>query len=265
MSALKTFSYGGGQQSTAALVLAARDELGFRPDAFLFADPGDEYPETMTYLHEFAFPFAEAHGQRIEVLVRQRKDGSRETLRDRLEAGRMAIPVRRSKDGPPMSRSCTADFKIAVIEKWLKQHGATKGDPALVGLGISADELSRAHGEGEIDPLSPVQRRTYPLIRLGLTRADCQRIIEEAGLPIPPSSACTFCPMHNAERWRALKRNHPEQFEDACRIEEKLSANTSDGKPVYMTRRGIPLREVFSDDQLQLFGGDDCESGYCMT
>lgn len=260
---LRTFSYGGGVQSTACLVLAAQAELDF--PTFLFADPGSEHPDTLAYVAEVATPFATDHGIAVHTLIRKRRNGERETLRERLDQGSMAIPVRREKDGPPMSRSCTADFKIRVIEKWLKAAGATEEHPATVGLGISVDEMQRAGVEGGTDPRSPVQQRTYPLLALGFNRGDCEAIIRSAGLPVPRHSACTFCPFHGAEEWRKLKRGSPELFEEACALEEQMSGQTNDGRPVFLTRRGIPLRVIFADDQQTLFDGDDCESGYCMT
>lgn len=55
---LRSFSFGGGWQSTAALVLAARGVIDFR--TFLFANVGDdsENPETIEYVHQHAMPFA---------------------------------------------------------------------------------------------------------------------------------------------------------------------------------------------------------------
>lgn len=34
----------------------------------------------------------------------------------------------------------------------------------------------------------------YPLREWGLTRRDCGKMIADAGLPVPPKSACFFCP-----------------------------------------------------------------------
>src|SRR5947209_1941983 len=49
---LKVFSFGGGVQSTAALVLAARGEIDYQ--TFLFANVGgdSENPETLRYVRE---------------------------------------------------------------------------------------------------------------------------------------------------------------------------------------------------------------------
>jgi integrase/recombinase XerD len=89
----------------------------------------------------------------------------------------------------------TADFKVRVVAGELRRRGATVENPATVALGISVDEIERA--KPGIDPLAPYQRRVYPLLDLGLRRSDCQRIIAEAGLPVPGRSACWFCLIWN--------------------------------------------------------------------
>lgn len=267
---LRVVSYGGGVQSTALLCLAAAGRIDFR--TFLFSNVGDdsEHPATLDYVHTVAAPYAAGHGIDLHVLQRRRQRGERrgevETLWGRLmrpESRRLPIPVRMSS-GAPGTRSCTADFKIAVLGRWMRDHGATKDDPATVALGISVDEIQRA--KPGIDPLAPYQFRTYPLLDLGLHRQDCRRIIEEAGLPVPPKSACFFCPFHDKEAWRNLKRDTPDLFDRACQLEDTLNDRRAmRGKdPVWLTRAARPLRDAV-EDQLALSLDTGCESGWCMT
>lgn len=74
---VKAFSFGGGVQSMAALVLAATGELDYR--TFLMANVGDdsEHPGTIRYLHQHAIPYAEAHGLELVVLDRVMKRSGR--------------------------------------------------------------------------------------------------------------------------------------------------------------------------------------------
>lgn len=266
---LRSVSYGGGVQSTCLLVLAAQGRIDF--DLFLFANVGDdsEHPQTLRYVHETAVPYAAEHG--IELLelrripVRGVYQGQVETLWGRLTrpgSRSLPIPVRMS-NGAPGTRSCTSDFKVRVIGRELRRRGATLDRPAVVALGISVDELERA--KPGIDPRAAYQQRVYPLLDLGLRRSDCQRIIADAGLPVPGRSACWFCPLHDRESWRALKRNHPDLFAKACWLEGHLNQRRGElGKdPVWLTRHARPLAEVI-DDQLVL-DFDGCESGWCMT
>jgi hypothetical protein len=268
---LRTFSFGGGWQSTAALVLAARGELDFR--TFLFANVGEdsEHPATLAYIAEHAAPFAEAHGLALHEVRRVKRDGSTETLYGRLmKQGSRSIPIPvRMSNGAPGTRSCTADFKIRVIGKWLKAHGATRDHPATVGIGISVDEIHRANARR----VEPYERIVYPLLDLGVRRADCPRIIRSAGLPIPPKSSCWFCPFHRLTAWQDMRRDEPDLFAQACHLETTLNTRRADlGKdPVWLTRYNAPLAQVVPTDQ-PLFNLDDidpadgtCDSGWCFT
>jgi hypothetical protein len=266
-----TFSFGGGVQSVTALVLAATDRLDFR--TFLFANVGDdsEHPATLAYLETYAKPFAAAHGLELIELHRARRDGTRETLYGRLtkEGSRsLPIPVRMS-NGAPGTRSCTADFKIRVVGKWLKAHGATAQNPATVGIGISLDEIERANTRRQ----EPHENIVYPLLERGIRRADCYRIITRAGLPVPPKSACWFCPLHRPSAWTDMRREEPDLFDRSCRLEALLiERRAALGKdPVYFTRYGKPLDRAIPGGQLTLLDALDsdddalCDSGRCFT
>ncbi|WP_043264730.1 phosphoadenosine phosphosulfate reductase [Streptomyces sp. CT34] len=267
---LRAFSFGGGVQSVACLVLAAQGRIDF--DVFLFANVGEdsEDPRTIDYFRQHAAPYATAHGIRIEELQRIRRDGSTETLWGRLtkEGSRsLPIPVRMS-NGAPGTRSCTADFKIKVIGKRLKQLGASEDSPAVVGVGISLDEIQRANNRRS----EPYEQITYPLLDLGLRRTDCHRLIRSAGLPVPPKSACFFCPFHRPEAWREMRRTAPELFAKSCQLETLLNERRAKlGKdPVYLTRFGKPLDRAIPDgwDTLPFDEWDEtglCDSGRCFT
>jgi hypothetical protein len=265
---LRTFSFGGGWQSTAALVLAARGQIDFR--TFLFANVGadSENPGTLAYVQRYAVPFAAAHGLTLIELERRIGGGRRETIRQRIMTSggsRQTIPVFLT-NGKPGKRNCTYDFKVLVTGAWLKAHGATPEHPATVAMGISLDEIARVNTGRAM----PYERLAYPLLDLGIRRADCPGIIRSAGLPVPPKSSCDFCPMRKLPEWQNLRVNEPDRFERACQIEDTINAFLAGkGKPpVFLTRLGRPLREVFKGgDQLPLFDTDDegCDNGWCWT
>src|SRR2546421_7635546 len=125
---IKVFSYGGGVQSTAALVLAATGRIDYR--TFLFCNVGEdsEHPDTLRYVRAVAMPYATQKGIELEELHATRF-GQPETLYARLMRPdrSVGIPVRMS-NGAPGNRACTKDFKIMVVARWLRQHGATKDD-----------------------------------------------------------------------------------------------------------------------------------------
>lgn len=255
---IKAFSFGGGVQSTAALVLAATGRIDYQ--TFLFANVGDdsEYPETMRYLREIAIPYAEHHGLRLLELAKVRRDGSTETLWEKLQRTPRSIDIPvRMYNGAPGNRSCTADFKIKVVSKWMRQNGATKDAPGTVGIGISLDEHTRAK-PSQLDHIT----NAHPLIDLALNRQDCERVIREAGLPVPPKSSCFFCPFHAIPVWQDLYDNHPELFARSVALEKMLNERRASLglAPVWLTSRARPLDQVIDGshrDQLSLFSQDE--------
>lgn len=267
---LTTISYGGGVQSTAMLVLAAQGRLGYKVDAALFANVGDdsEHPETLRYFRTVAVPFAESHNISLRELYALTKDGKARTLYNLLlTENTPSIPIRLEPVGMPANRSCTNHFKVQVIAKYLKESGATPGNRATVCIGISTDEIHRADG-GKNKP--KYQHSVYPLIELGLSRADCQKVIIDAGLPLPRKSACFFCPYTRGNQWAEMKRDEPELFEKSCVIEDAINVKRkAQGKPAaYLSRLQAPLRTMpAAQDLLPLFGpdADTCDEGYCWT
>lgn len=102
MNDLRIFSYGGGVQSTAALVLAAQGRLNFR--RFWFANVGDdsEHPATLRYVRDVAQPFAEANGIEYRELRYTRRDGRQPTLYSEVMGNNRSIdiPMRMSNGAP---------------------------------------------------------------------------------------------------------------------------------------------------------------------
>lgn len=262
---IRVFSYGGGVQSTAALVLAAQKKIDF--PIFLFSNVGEdsEHPDTLRYVREIAMPYAEENG--IDLLEVSRP--GRTLYQELTETDRDLIPwqirMTKSKDryGEAMavSRTCTSDWKIKVLARVQKELGATKEDPAITGLGISLDEMQRMKTDSGI----AWQKLVYPLIDLRLDRQDCINIIAGAGLPIPPKSACWFCPHHSLSAWQRMRDEEPELFERAATLEEqKRAARVAGGKePVYFHRKLQPIIELtaVATDEFDFA----CESGFCMV
>ncbi|MEU6245813.1 phosphoadenosine phosphosulfate reductase [Streptomyces sp. NPDC047024] len=262
---LKVISHGGGVQSTALLALAAKGVINF--PTFLFSNVGNdsENPETLRYVRDVASPFAQQHGIALELLEKVRRDGRTETLWQRLhrpEKRSIPIPVRMA-NGAPGRRNCTADFKIKVISKWLRHHGATADTPATVGIGISVDEIHRANRRRA----EPNQIVSYPLLDLGLRREDCIRLIKEAELPVPPKSSCFFCPFRTVEEWRTRRATDPELFSKSEDLEKTINLRRAalGRDDVYLTRYGIPLGTAIQNSLSEDRDDGNCDSGWCMT
>ena len=265
---MNVFSYGGGVQSTAALVLAVQGKIDYH--TFLFCNVGldSENPATLTYVQEIVKPYALVNGIEL-VELQKRRNGELDTVYGRLtrpESRSIGIPIRMS-NGAPGNRTCTVDFKILVVARWTKQHGATKDAPATIGLGISLDEFQRMRSDSGIAH----ERLDYPLITLRLDRSACMEIIRQAGLPIPPKSSCWFCPFHSLRAWQEMRQEQPEMFMKAVALEQHINERRAKlGRDqVWFTDKCKPLDKVTTDlMQHSLFASeetDGCESGYCMV
>lgn len=273
---VRAVSYGGGVQSTALLVLAAEGVIDF--PLFVFSNVGDdaENPATMDYLAEHARPYAEAHGiDLVEVQRRHHRTGEkRSLLADVTGPGRSIIIPVRMANGAPGRRRCTPDYKLRVVARYLRDaHGATAGAPATVAVGFSTDEWERA----STSRAEAWEEKVFPLLDLGHDRTACANLIARAGLPVPPKSACWFCPFHKPSEWARMAREEPETFAASVRLERQLiDKRAALGKdPAYFTRFGRPLdqaigpmlnqgafdfAELDTDEDEQYRCGDVCDT-----
>tara|TARA_R100001530_G_C4291107_1_gene148031 strand:+ start:178 stop:975 length:798 start_codon:yes stop_codon:yes gene_type:complete len=263
----KYFSFGGGVQSTAAMVLAAQGEIDFK--TFLFADTGDEHPETYEYMENVHKPFMAKHGMELHVLKRVSKDGVERSIREEImnEPNLIPLPVRLTVPrkgkyrAPPLNRNCTGHWKIRVLEKHIRKEGATMHDPVMMGLGISYDEIHRMS-----DSKRRYQINDFPLVDGKISRAQCRTIVKDAGLPPAPRSACFYCPFHNNDYWLRLRREKPDLFEQVVDLEEEMSKRTFERFEAHSTFKTYgKMRDL--PDQQSLFedGPDTCETAHCFV
>ena len=278
---MKIFSFGGGVQSMAVLVLSVQGRLDFTE--FLFSNVGNdsENPKTLAYVENVAKPYAESHGLKIIEMSRERRLPTQpQTLLQEVYAEAKYVPIPLYLNGGgPQKRSCTGKWKIEVVDKYVRKHyGAAKNNRIEIGVGISVDEAHRMRTD---DPERfPYTIKTYPLIDLMMNRKNCVDVISAAGLAIPPKSSCFFCPFKRPSEFVHMEKEDPELFSKVVDIEnminEKLSQRDSRHSNRataygYLTSAGIPLIELVekSKQQIKIEGFDDdalhCESGYCMT
>jgi hypothetical protein len=263
---IRAISYGGGVQSTALIVLAARKEIDF--SVALFSNVGDdsEHPATLAYVRDVAMPYAAEHGIELLMLEKVLKSGEHDTLMKRIDRDERSIPIpMRLSGGKPGNRTCTAEFKINVIRKELVRRGATKTNIANLALGISLDEYQR------MKPARDARiRHLWPLIERRLSRADCINIISREGIPVPPKSSCYFCPFHTKAAWKRMLKEEPDLFAKSVALERKMNERRlSLGRDViWLTDSLRPLDEAITDDgQMDMFeDGATCDiGGYCHS
>jgi hypothetical protein len=146
-----------------------------------------------------------------------------------------------------LGRKCTFDFKIRPVLKKLRAIVRPKrgqATPAVVQwIGISADEASRMK-----DPREPWIAHRWPLVELGMTRADCLAWVKARGFQEPPRSACYYCPFHSDDEWLRVKAD-PASWEQAIAFDHELRSKFRDvdkslGMEVYLHESCKPLAEV---------------------
>jgi len=222
------WSYGGGRNSTAGIILTLMDDrfADLRENLrIVFADTGAEMPETLCYVRYFDKWLRENHGLRIEII--KSKYGS---LVDYCQQQRVS-PSRQI-------RWCTKQFKITPLYDWAINAGC---DLSLIGF-----DYGEAH-RADRKPQNNMERR-YPLIEAEIDLAGCMRIIKEAGLEAPRKSGCFCCPFARKSHWEDMRTYHPDLWELTLQIEENAEGYS---KGFYLKEK--PLREWIANPGLELF------------
>ena len=236
-------SYSGGIQSTALLVLAAQQRAKNAIAVFVNLMSA-ENPATIRYVEDVAARYCADHGiSLVSIDV--------DAVGDMLNNPTHPKPPFRTTSGGFSTRQCTNHWKIRPFRRALRAIMRARGvrvrrGAVQVALGISFDELERMS-----QPNVTYYQHVYPLIDLRLTRADCVSVIASAGLPIPPKSACWFCPYTPRARVQEIARAYPEVEHELIR----LDAIINDAR----ARAALPRLEIAPDGL-----GDAC-GGYCMT
>jgi len=264
---LRVISLGAGVQSTTMALMAAHGEIGPMPDCAIFADTQSEPESVYSHLRWLTSP---------NVLPFPVHIVTKGSLRDKIGKVRPqgawahqpipAFVVDRKGNGTPLNRDCTRDFKIAPIQKKVRELvGLTRKrtpDYPIVEqwIGISLDEAMRVRQSRH----AWITLR-YPLIERRMTRGDCLEWLKRHDYPMPPKSACTFCPFHSDKMWRDIKDNDPVAWNDAVAVDAKVRGAWQ-GKSIFLHRSLKPLAEVdlsTAEDhgQLNLFN-NECE-GMC--
>lgn len=248
-------SLGAGVQSSTMALMAAAGEITPMPKCAIFADTQAEPKSVYTWLdwleNQLPFPVHRVtHGNLWESELRVRR--SKKT--DKLYLDNNIPAFVKSPNGKIglLGRKCTSDFKIIPIQKEIrkmtgvKRHG--KGVlTAMMWIGISIDEAHRMK-PSRVDYIE----NTWPLIDFKMSRGDCLSWMEKRGFPIPPRSACVFCPFHDEYEWLRMSQKEPEEFERAIKFEKDLQVSASKQEVL----NGIP----FLYDSCQPLGSIDFQS-----
>jgi hypothetical protein len=215
--------YGGGVNSLAALIAMAR--RGIRPSLITFADTMGEKPGT--YAHRAVVDeWLEANGLPPITVVVKESPNVGDTSLEAECLRRETYPSRAFG----MS-GCAQRWKIEPQEKHLnhwppaqqllkdRRRPVRRPDRPIKILGYDDGEDHRAGFHQDAKLLY-----WYPLIEWGMDRDACVELIAEEGLPVPPKSACFFCPSSTKSEVLQLHREHPDLYARAVAMERRALA-----------------------------------------
>lgn len=188
----------GGKDSS-ALAVYMRERVPQME--YFFCDTGAELPETYEYL------------SRLEVVL------GKPIVRLNAERGfDHWFEVFRGTLPSPQMRWCTKNMKIRPLEEWIGE------DRAVSYVAIRADEASR---KGYVSTRPNIVTR-FPFIEDDIDHDAVMAILADAGLGLPEyyewrtRSGCYFCFYQRKAEWVGLAEHHPELFERAVAIEQKV-------------------------------------------
>ena len=185
-------AYGIGVDSTAVLV--GLHDRGIRPDFILFADVGSEKESTYAYLPVIQAWLTKVHFPTVHVVKYIPQRAPYTTIE-----GNMVMNA--TLPGATFGRgSCTIKWKIVPQNKWTAGNDRCRaawafGRKVCKMIGFDAGENYRKRKANDKAHCNDDRfLYTYPLIEWGWDREECKARIREAGLLVPPKSACIFCP-----------------------------------------------------------------------
>lgn len=215
---LRVLSLGAGVQSSTLALMIAAGELELINCA-VFADTQSE-PEAV-YRHldwlerQLPFPVHRVTAGSLREQIMAATKG---------EARMDARPPFFVSDGGMLNRQCTQDYKLIPILRKVREliglkprERAPKTPTVEQWIGISLDEAMRMKPSR-----LPYIVHRWPLIERRMTRVDCLAWLKVRGYPIPPKSACTFCPYHDDALWRDMRANDPVSFADALAVDRAI-------------------------------------------
>ena len=263
---LRILSLGAGVQSSTLALMIEKGEI--EPiDFAVFADTMQETQDTYDHLKFLQDTCS------FEIKIVSEGDLLEDTFNKFIH---IPFHTKNKSDGKGglITRQCTNHYKIRpVYQEIRKALGLQKGELNKTGIiveqimGISLDEMQRM----TINKTKWINN-VYPLVEKKIRRSDCIEWLKMNDFPIPPRSACWFCPYNSKSRWLDLKYNYPEYFEKAIQLDKKIrnfkgrTNSIKEDVELYLTSRKKPLDEVDfekkDNNQIDFSFVDEC-SGMC--
>ena len=220
---LKILSCGAGMQSTALALMSCENKKHgiVYPeipvyDLIVFCDMGWE-PDWVYEQVEFIKKACEDCGITFKILETDLYGDYIEKFGVRRVASIPFWSVDANGKKGKMRRQCTIDKKIVAIQKYVRyeilgykfRQKCKKEDKGRheMHIGFSKEEEHRV-----FESMNPMFVTKFPLVDMGLTRADNYKyILEEWGIETK-ASACSYCPFHRNYFFQHIKEHCPDCY-----------------------------------------------------
>lgn len=249
-----TWSYGGGWQSVAIAILVKQGVLPL-PDYIGMVDTSYERAKVWEYNKKYTFPMLAELGKPVDIIPH-----SYATVDIEAANGDLLLPVFTNSGKLPTF--CSNEWKKRVYRRRLRELNYNF---AYCWLGFSLDEYQRMKPSGVKWLMNQ-----FPLILgygIRYRRSELGKIILDHGWPLPPSSACDFCPNRDNKTWQEIQENEPTTWQNAVQRDRWLRQPEQIARwgETYIHGSLVPLDEIDfnrenKEDDLPLFNlcGSSC-------
>lgn len=235
---MKILSCGAGMQSSALHLMSCENALakirGEPPvwpqvpiyDISIFCDLGFEPPWVKKQV-EFLANAGHSCGVPLVILDSPLYTDFMENFGERRTISIPWWTIKEDGHKSKMPRNCTIDYKVELISKYVRWEllGYKKGQRLReedkkaheMHMGFSAEESRRCK-----ESPNPMFVNKFPLVEMGLTRADNFAYIKDVWGLETKASACSFCPFHKNYFFKFLRENELEQYAQVVGVDELL-------------------------------------------
>lgn len=262
---MKILSCGAGMQSTALALISCAQAQGKtqirypqvpRYDAVIYCDLGIEpawVPEQVRFIERAC----KDSGIPFYILQSDLYWDYMENFgNSRVSAMPFWTMDENGKPGRIGRRSCTVDYKIIMIQKFVRTYLlGYRPRQHLRAEDIGAHELHIGFSKEEASRSFPSQHKMFqnkfPLIEMGWERKDTYRYnLEEWGLD-SKASACLICPFHKNYFFQHIKHHFPADYASVVRFDDMLEERQPRShirNRVFLSRSGKRIRDLTPAD-----------------
>lgn len=247
---MKILSCGAGMQSTALALMSCenkRDGIKYKEvpiyDAIIYCDLGHE-PQWVYKQVDFIKEKCEAVKIPFYILNTHLYQDYIDNFGKKRVVSIPFWTIDENGKKGKMMRNCTLDYKINEIIKFVRRNilqykkgQRTKKEDLKaheMHLGFSCEEQKRCK-----DNPHKMFVNKFPLVEMGLSRADNYKYILEVWGLETKASACNICPFHTNYFFQYLRDNYKEDYQELIKFDELLEKgqpNTKIKSKLYISK-----------------------------